>query len=231
VKSKKRQTRNTDLETQRGDPQLLRGYPPSAGLSVESHNEKAPTLPSPSSYYPSRYSFDELLEKSLPFSLRFKHSALKRGHQLLTVQETSYSILCRAFKYCIFSNTRDDIVKRLDYLFYESCTALFHSSVASDSKGTTPTLVYSSSPEGPNIPSLSKDGAREITEEITEDYMDPDGVESYLLERGLFIAPGSDIVPFPSSTSKHYSSLPTLFDEIRSQKELRLSVDKLLAGQ
>jgi len=188
-----------------------------------------------------------VLENDLPFFLQLRHKALKRAYHPITAQEISYSMLCRAFRYCIFSSTREDIIRRLHFLLHESAktnitlltinnpTTIFDEGELEDITHMTPILRAIQSPHF-NLPATqSTPGGRAefkaTFRESTEEYIDPEGVEKYLSERGLTIEPGSDIVPFPVGGRTQHRPTPTLFDEIRRSQELKLSVNKLLTDK
>jgi hypothetical protein len=61
--------------------------------------------------------------------------------------------------------------------------------------------------------------------------MDPEGLISYLHERGLAMDPGLSFVEFTMTPGNLFGSATTLFDEIRQQKNVRISVSKLQHGE
>lgn len=186
------------------------------------------------------------LEPPLSISVRFRHGALIRGYQMLTTHEASYSMICRTFRYNIFSNARETLIDRLHLLLNQSMATLPHlTSSSGDSLSYTSlnqenpvetlvpfsNIVYRLPEKAAQSDPTPPGGAKAITEESPEEYLYPDGVEDYLAERGLEVQPGSDVVLFPAPNSATHTSNPTLFDEIRAQKQLRLSVSKLLGGE
>ena len=188
---------------------------------------------------------DELAPVPLPFSYQFRNLALRQGYNLITKQNASYSVLCRAFRYCIFSSTRDGIAGRLHYLLHESAKRTYQAfaSVTKTDGNSGWDFSYLDGPVTSSISftamssqdfSISEAGDEISTrrrQEIEDGYIDIEGVENYLAERGLSIAPGSTILTFPPNPSSASGQTLNLFDEIRGKRELQISVDRLLFGK
>jgi hypothetical protein len=72
----------------------------------------------------------------------------------------------------------------------------------------------------------------ELTGQDTDNaYMDPKGLISYLHEKGLATDSGLSFAEFTMTPGNLFGSATTLFDEIRQQKNVRISVSKLQHGE
>jgi hypothetical protein len=196
---------------------------------------------------PSNPPVAQLPSTSLPFALRFRHEALKRGYQLVTSQETYLSLLFRAFKRSIFSESRQSIIWRLHYLLHQSTKFIFQSAPAGNKDVFTNPLNLENfrrplqtfdSPSNFTVDSkayhlmpTTELGKNEISSDKGDGYIDAEDVEQYLLDRGLIIQTGSNELILAASPNQQNSASSTLFDEIRGGQELRLSVSKLLYGK
>jgi hypothetical protein len=67
--------------------------------------------------------------------------------------------------------------------------------------------------------------------DIDNAYTDPEGLISYLHEKGLAMDPGLSFAEFTMTPGNLFGSAATLFDEIRQQKNVRISVSKLQHGE
>jgi hypothetical protein len=66
----------------------------------------------------------------------------------------------------------------------------------------------------------------------TEDaYMGPEGVTNYLQERGLAIDPDLSYAELTMKPGTLFGSVPSLFDEIRQHRKIRVNVEKLRGGE
>jgi hypothetical protein len=72
---------------------------------------------------------------------------------------------------------------------------------------------------------------QEVLLDDGQPYIYSTGVEKHLLERGFNITAGSDFVLIPAGSKLQMSETPTMFDEIRGNREFKLSVNKLLSGK
>jgi hypothetical protein len=59
--------------------------------------------------------FKPHLEADHNFSTRLKFESLQRGYKLITTPGTPLPILCQVFRYCIFHNTREHIMRKIEY--------------------------------------------------------------------------------------------------------------------
>jgi hypothetical protein len=177
----------------------------------------------------------------LPFSIRFRNYAIKRGYDLITTQETSYSMLCRAFRYSIFSKTREDILGHIlvhldesTKITYQALSAIRNgNSIVSGTElfGPSSLDTMPSSQTSNTVHSTSEEELIEGGKDGKEEYIEAEGVQKYLSERGISIDPGSDVVSLPLGSRRVQTTTPTLFDEIRSSQPLKLSVRKLTTGE
>ena len=166
-------------------------------------------------------SFNETL---LKFSLRLRHEALRGAYNLAKKPETPYKVLCRVFRYCIFSCTREEIIRHLDFLIQESAKTTYQtlaSMVLSDTDS-----ISNKSFSRP----LSYSTIESAKMETSDAYMSPEGVTNYLQHRGLAIDPELSFVEFTMTPGNLFGSASTLFDEIRQKKKIRISASKLQYG-
>ena len=166
-------------------------------------------------------SFNETL---LKFSLRLRHEALRGAYNLAKKPETPYKVLCRVFRYCIFSYTREEIIQHLDFLIQESAKTTYQtlaSMVLSDADS-----VSNKSFSRPQFYSTIESAKMETSDA----YMSPEGVTNYLQHRGLAIDPELSFVEFTMTPGNLFGSASTLFDEIRQKKRIRVSASKLQYG-
>ncbi|KAE9369035.1 hypothetical protein N431DRAFT_561304 [Stipitochalara longipes BDJ] len=193
---------------------------------------------------PSFSPFDQIPSTSLPFGLRLRIEALKRGYQLITSSETSFAALRRAFHQHIFSETREGIIKRIYLHLSQSMKAIdataagnWNNNELSDSFNPelfritfpqTPdqrlsdrTARYSTAIEDPAI----KGGVHTSTAEA---YIYSEDISRHLLQKGLDITTGFQVVSMFPGQGSRTSQAPSLFDEIIEGRKLRLSVSKLL---
>ncbi|TAQ89947.1 hypothetical protein B7494_g1732 [Chlorociboria aeruginascens] len=155
---------------------------------------------------------DQLPSTPVPFALRLRHEALKCGYHLITSQEASFASLSRPFKYHMFSESRDSIAKRLQYQLYLSAKFIYQSGSGSEEPLADP---FDSEPATVKVD--EKDA-----------FINSNAVERYLIEKGLGITAESTVISVPAGTTFQDSPTPTLFDEMRGGRELKLSVGKLL---
>jgi hypothetical protein len=194
-------------------------------INIHNFLEAGPTL------RPSLWHFEiseQLRKTPLPFSLRLRHEALKCAYELITKHETSLSLLCRSFRYCIFSSTRDEIVRHVRFLLHESSKMAYRA--FSNSPLMVTDLSGIDSSDGSLSLANSFTGAEMVKPELDESYMDPKGVEQYLCEKGLGIDPGSSFVTLETTSGNFLGNSPSLFDEIRVKRGIKISVSKLLHG-
>lgn len=69
---------------------------------------------------PTTFSPRNSIESPIPFPLRLRHEALKGAYELVSAPSTSYQHLCKVFRYCIFTCTRDEIRQHLNHLLTDS---------------------------------------------------------------------------------------------------------------
>lgn len=159
---------------------------------------------------------------TLPLWLRYE--SLKGAYIMVTNQETPYALLCRTFRYCVFTSTREQIMKNVRGLIHETLVQAHQapSTPITINKDTLSSGTYSVSPTDQSSTATFKS-------ELNQPYMSPEGVDKYLSERGLKVDPSSSYVTFKLTQSS--VSTTTLFEEICQRKELRISVRRLLNGE
>ena len=195
---------------------------------------------------PSIPHFTQLPPGPIPFSLRLRHEALRRGYTLITAQETPFSLLFRSFKNCIFSHSREFIIQRVHYLLDQS-TRFVHQTFGRSDRETIQSFStvrpeektlqllhlpgqFSLDTTNHHLASALGPDIKEVTVDGKEGYIGAEGVEEYLRDRGLDISAGSNFVTLPPCAVLQNTQAPTLFDEIRAGQELKLSVGKLMYG-
>ena len=181
-------------------------------------------IPQPS-FGPSVSAFGNFNDSLLKFSLRLRYEALREAYNLAKKPETPYKVLCEVFRYCIFSCTRDEIVRHLDFLIQESAKTTYQTLASMITGG-----VDSLSDKALSLPGhyvrVESAGL-----EIDDAYMGPEGVTSYLYERGLAIDPGLSHAEFTMNPGNLFGSAATLFDEIRQKTKIKISMSKLRHGE
>ena len=197
---------------------------------------------------PYTWKFKEPPSASIPFILRLKYEGLKRGYNIITSQETPVSLVFRTFKHTMFSESKERILGRIQYLLRQS-TELIYQAASGNGKTFTyvspleseqlkKSLQFFESPNQLSLDSTAQYPTSSVEPDVDdaeldhEDrYIDLDSVERYLLNRGLNIETGSKFVSMSARTALQNTSSPTLFEEIRGGQELKLSVGKLLNGE
>jgi hypothetical protein len=112
----------------------------------------------------------------------------------------------------------------------QQSTKFIYQSSKSTSLNPEATIPSVESPHPFSLDTLPPDAATSALQ-AGEDYIASEGVEKYLMDRGLDVTSGSPFVSIPPNTVVQTSSCQTLFDEIRAGQEIRLSGSKLLAGK
>lgn len=190
---------------------------------------------------PSVSPFDLVPSSPLPFALRLRVEALKRGYELLTSSETSFAALRRAFHRHIFSENREKIIRRICLHLSQTMRAIhgpadgkWGSSVLSASldpelsRTTLPqtalqSALYSTAVKDPAVMGSMDDST-------IEGYIYPEDISRHLLHRGLDITNGSKFISLSPGLVSGCPQAPSLFDEIVDGRQLHLSVRKLLHG-
>jgi hypothetical protein len=172
---------------------------------------------------PSMWRSGSFSQSHVAFSMRLRHEALKGAYDLVAKPETSYQSLCKVFRHCIFSCSRDDLVKHLDFLIQESAKTSYQ------------TILMSMAMPSPDrefpTPNCDATAGAVRPEETDEGYMDPEGVCNYLSEMGLAIDPESSFVEVSMTSRSSVGAPTTLFDEMRQKVKIRISVSRLLHGE
>lgn len=193
-----------------------------ASLIIDEYRDPQVLQPSLASSFSSVRIFNSSL---LNFSLWLRHAALKGAYTLAEKPETPYKDLFEVFRYCIFSCTRDEILRHLEVLL-QDCAKTTYQNMAIMMKG----VAYNSS-DG-NLSPLPYYTEVESASRGTDDsYMGPEGVTNYLQERGLAIDPDLSYAELTMNPGHLFGSVPSLFDEIRQQTKIRVSLEKLADGK
>jgi hypothetical protein len=174
---------------------------------------------------PSVSVFGSFNDSLLKFSLRLRYEALRGAYNLAKKPDAPYKVLCEVFRYCIFSCTRDEIVRHLDFLMQESAKTTYQTlaSMTASGAGTMSDKrlllpAYYATVESAGLG-------------IDDAYMGPEGVTSYLHEKGLAIDPGLSHAEFTMGPGSLFGSAATLFDEIRQKRKIRISMSMLRHGE
>jgi hypothetical protein len=161
----------------------------------------------------------------LKFSLWLRHAALKGAYSLAEKPETPYKVLFEVFRYCIFSCTRDEILRHLDGLIQDCAKTTYQNMAAMI------TDVANNASDGNLSPPPYYTEAESASRGTEDAYMGPEGVTNYLQERGLAIDPDLSYAELTMNPGNLFGSVPSLFDEIRQQRKIRVSVEKLRDGE
>ncbi|KAH8802555.1 hypothetical protein F5884DRAFT_802316 [Xylogone sp. PMI_703] len=162
---------------------------------------------------------EEISMSSFAFSLRLRFEALKEAYNRIARQETSYKLLYKSFRYCLFSSTREQIKYRVQSSMHETLKQA-HQYASLSVRVNKETNIYSSRANHVDkITTLS---------EFDELYVNTDGVDKYLSEQGLNIRPGSSFIVFKPPPSNG-ANVSTLFDEICQKGGIEINVTKLIS--
>jgi hypothetical protein len=161
-------------------------------------------------------------EFSLIFSFQLRHEALRGAYSLIATPETPYGVLCKVFRYCIFTSTRDEIKMHLDNLINRSTevTQSWNSATSAGSlwDGTSSLGNPSATPE--TFPT-----------ETGETYFDPEGINDYLYNKGLVMDSASSYAEFSVKFNTSGDSRITIFDEMCQKERVKVNVHKLFRGE
>jgi hypothetical protein len=194
--------------------------------------------------------FDPSIEPGVPFSARLRHEGLKRGYNLLTVKETPYSVICRGFRFCIFTSTRCQITKHMEGLLQSSSASAFEAlgRYVPSNENRLPRDMNlendSHSINGPKILSAitalpvktlpwalevpSKTGS--LAQDGISDYMDSEAVQEYLSNKGLIVQSGVSYISLSRGPKDSAGTGGNFFGELLGTRGLTLSVGKFLQG-
>lgn len=259
---------NMDSQSNRSSTAGNKCVPPEVlenrGVPDHSHSSKSPVRSSypdvlsetlnlnPCTWQPSNNKSELAKDDFLSFSVRFRYEGLKRGYSLITTPDVPYSAVFRAFKFCIFSNSRDQIQRQIEFLLHESTKSTQETlnnstfeTMQSDKwwediivpgKAPTHPLLTASSAFLPSWPSneahLEDTNLVVAPPDELQEYVDADGVEQYLSQKGLSIVPGSPYVPLRTAGSPwNKTTERSMFDEMSGEKNIMLIVGKLLHGK
>jgi hypothetical protein len=166
----------------------------------------------------------DIPKSAMTFSMWLRYESLKGAYVMVTNQETPYTLLCRAFRYCLFTSTREQIMTHVRRLIHETLKQANQASSTpvTISKKTLPRETYS-------ILDADQFSTEAVKSEFNQPYMSPEGVDKYLSERGLKVDPSSSYVTF--KLTRGSVTTPTLFEEICQGKEIKISVRRLLHGE
>ncbi|KAH8812558.1 hypothetical protein F5884DRAFT_750864 [Xylogone sp. PMI_703] len=159
----------------------------------------------------------EFAKSSLNFAARLRYEALKGAYEQISEKETPYALLCRSFRYCIFSSTREQIKVHI--------YRLVHSSIKMTDEAAQ---TFELAKDIPSTRTLPLPASHELTEpgisDPGEPYISPEGVDQYLSEKGLMIDPNLPFAEFKVTPRV----AGTLFEEMCRQEGIKINVSKLL---
>lgn len=186
---------------------------------------------------------DQVPVALMPFALRLRIEGLKHGYHLIQDPEASFESLRQAFQHHIFSETRDGILKRIHRQLDQTVKYLYLISETRTRKEMgignlwQPSAILEAPLEGSSLkfPESAEYHSMSELEPTNEEILLDDGqlyvysgrVEKLLLERGLSITASSHFIRIPAGSRIGLAAAPTMFDEIRGNRELKLSVHNL----
>lgn len=181
----------------------------------------SPSIPTP--HRDSVLDAESITDSPLAFSTRLRHEAIRGAYDLITLPQAPYPLLCKKFRYCIFSSTRTEIMNHLDVLLYQSAKT----------RGSPDAMTIASSFEPDKqlaFPTWSAPGQL-YTSENGEEYIHAEAVSNYLLSMGLIMNPGSAYAEFSGPLESLAGSKTTIFDEVRQKEQIRLNTTRLFRGE
>ncbi|PVH82214.1 hypothetical protein DL98DRAFT_620170 [Cadophora sp. DSE1049] len=171
----------------------------------------------------------------LPFSAQLRNAALRQGYNLISSKLTPCLLLCKGFRFCIFTSTRDAITRHM--------RDLLQASGAHVTEGASDEYVQAierpvPKPLAPSVSTkISEDrepcttgGAGEPNTHLQDDsaeYIDSEAVQRYLIGKGIDIQPGVDSATVQNPSSGREDE-KTLFGELFGDRTVTLSTSKLL---
>lgn len=198
-------------------PNSPMNYPPKVSGLLQS--QKSPQ----SNIEPNIRQLGDIPKSAMTFSMWLRYESLKGAYTMVTNQETPYALLCRAFRYCLFTSTREQIMTHVRHLIHETLKQ------ANQASSTPVTISEKTLPrENYSILEADKFSTVTVKSEFNQSYMSPEEVDKYLSERGLKVDPSSSYVTFKLTRSV---TTPTLFEDICQGKEMKISVRRLLHGE
>jgi hypothetical protein len=144
---------------------------------------------------------------------------------LIVAHETPYDLLCRVFRYCIFTCTRDEIRRHLDMLLNASIEMDRRYGLAYIDSGMEISL------SGISSTFTSPDISETVEIKTSEAYVGPEGINEYLYNKGLVIDLESSLTEFSLSSNSSEGSKATGLNELCGKEKVKLSVNKLFRGE
>lgn len=189
--------------------------------------------------------FDPCNKPDIPFSARLRYEGLKRGYELLAEKHTPYSIICRVFRFCVFTSTRDQIVNHLETLLQSSGLSTFEvlrMRVPNGWSWDMDNEVEQLSPNNNGFKINSTETAlpdklrswTEVTSKITPlpydsifNYMDAQAVQEYLVSKGLVMNSKASSMALPQNLMNLEGGM---FEDFLGRGGILLDVQRLLEG-
>lgn len=175
----------------------------------------------------------------LPFSAHLRIAALQRGYDLISSKSTPYPLLCKGFRFCIFTSTRDQITQHMRELLRESSADTAGTFSNKDVKDTASPL-----PKPPALSASAKisddgewcttGGAGEPNSHLLDasaEYIDAEAVQQFLVGKGINLKLGIDSLIVPNSFIAGSEAGETLFGELFGGRKVTLSTNKLVYGK